>query len=461
MTTAKQTIDGFSLENILQIFNMESKSQTLQVTREYQTGYLDVEQGELIHASLGSLSGMEAAMEIMVWDEAKTEVLPLRKVQRTIQSSLINILLEVSKLKDDRRSAREESGEDLLQDAIEKAEMQQYKLAHDELVAFLKKKRDSLIGWIWFARIQGNPDLIRKSLNVAASIDPNDSLLKEEQRKFALGLPSLRGGVARKCYFCWTPLNRSATACPNCQGSLIINAEALQHVGEMDAKVAGEAQDRYLRILRRHPRSLTAVYCLALIQMNLGRLKEALVYLDKASKMAPERAVFTSQLKLLLEHLASQSQDMGADGTAEATEAVVPPPIEVEDAAPLNRPVTPQRVILVVEDSATTRKVIAITLTRNGYKVIEAGDGLEALSKISEERPDLIMLDVILPKMDGYKILAIIKGNAEFKDIPVIMLTSKDGFLNKVKGRMAGSSAYLTKPFDPEQMLQEIRKHIW
>lgn len=205
MTTAKQTIDGFSLENILQIFNMESKSQTLQVTREDQTGYLDVEQGELIHASLGSLSGMEAAMEIMVWDEAKTEVLPLRKVQRTIQSSLINILLEVSKLKDDRRSAREESGEDLLQDAIEKAEMQQYKLAHDELVAFLKKKRDSLIGWIWFARIQGNPDLIRKSLNVAASIDPNDSLLKEEQRKFALGLPSLRGGVARKCYFCWTP----------------------------------------------------------------------------------------------------------------------------------------------------------------------------------------------------------------------------------------------------------------
>ena len=106
MTTAKQTIDGFSLENILQIFNMESKSQTLQVTREDQTGYLDVEQGELIHASLGSLSGMEAAMEIMVWDEAKTEVLPLRKVQRTIQSSLINILLEVSKLKDDRRSAQ-------------------------------------------------------------------------------------------------------------------------------------------------------------------------------------------------------------------------------------------------------------------------------------------------------------------------------------------------------------------
>ena len=71
------------------------------------------------------------------------------------------------------------------------------------------------------------------------------------------------------------------------------------------------------------------------------------------------------------------------------------------------------------------------------------------------------MLDVILPKMDGYKILSIIKGNEEFKDIPVIMLTSKDGFLNKMKGKMAGSAAYLTKPFDPDQMLQEIKRHIW
>ena len=121
------------------------------------------------------------------------------------------------------------------------------------------------------------------------------------------------------------------------------------------------------------------------------------------------------------------------------------------------------QMILVVEDSPTTRKVIAITLTRNGYKVIEAGDGLEALSKLNEgpQPPDLIMLDVILPKMDGYKILSIIKGNEEFKDIPVIMLTSKDGFLNKMKGKMAGSAAYLTKPFDPDQMLQEIKRHIW
>jgi len=70
------------------------------------------------------------------------------------------------------------------------------------------------------------------------------------------------------------------------------------------------------------------------------------------------------------------------------------------------------------------------------------------------------MLDVILPKMDGYKILSIIKGNKEFRDIPVIMLTSKDGFISKMKGKMAGTAAYLTKPFDPEKMISEIEKHI-
>lgn len=436
----------------MQIFSMEKKSQTLQVTKEEQVGLLDIDQGELVHAQLEELTGMDAAMEILAWDDVLIEVLPLRAATPSITSSIINILLEVSKLKDERKSAREESGEDLLQSAIEMAERQQYKQAHEELTAFLKKKKDSVLGWIWFARIQGNVEIIRKALNMAASIDATDQLLQEEQRKFALALPALRSGTAKKCYFCWTPLEKNAALCLNCKGQLTISAESLQHLGEMDAEVAGQAQERYLRIIKKFPRSLTAVYCLALIHMNRSNLKEALVYLDKATKMAPERALFSSQLTMLLDHLARSSQGKGDDGKTAEIEATV----EAEETAAH----ADQKVILVVEDSATTRKVIAITLTRNGFRVIEAGDGLEALSKISEERPDLIMLDVILPKMDGYKILSIIKGNEEFKDIPVIMLTSKDGFINKMKGKMAGSSAYLTKPFDPEKMIQEIEKHI-
>jgi len=116
--------------------------------------------------------------------------------------------------------------------------------------------------------------------------------------------------------------------------------------------------------------------------------------------------------------------------------------------------------ILVVEDSSTTRKVISICLGQQGFEIIEAGDGLEALSQINEVKPDLILLDIILPKMDGYKILSIIKENPDFRDIPVVMLTSKDGILNKVKSKVAGSTAYLTKPFDPKQLLSTVEKYI-
>ena len=119
-----------------------------------------------------------------------------------------------------------------------------------------------------------------------------------------------------------------------------------------------------------------------------------------------------------------------------------------------------KRKILVVEDSSTIRKVISITLSQKGYEIIEAGDGLEALSRLNESKPDLILLDIILPKMDGYQILSIIRENPEFKYIPVIMLTSKDGIINKVKGKVAGSSAYLTKPFDPAQLVETIERYI-
>ena len=464
MDTPTQKIDGFSLESILQIFNMEARSQTLKVTREDDVGYLDLQNGELVNAELitadGTQTGLEAAMEILVWDDVKNEVLPLRDVQRTITKSFNGILMEAAQLKDDRKAMREESGEDLLQSAIEKAEMQQYKQAHDELVAFLKKRKDSVIGWIWFARIQGNVEVIRKSLNMAASIDPEDALLKEEQRKFAKALPGLHGGVARKCYFCWTPLDRNASTCIHCGGHLNITTETLAHTGEMNAKMAEEAQERYLRILKKYPRSLTAVYCLALIQINRGRLQQAMAYLERATKMAPDRALFAGQLKLLLDHLAKHSQGKGGDGAGGAEEAILPA-VDLDDGQQPVPGAASKPLILVVEDSATTRKVIAITLNRSGYRVMEAGDGMEALRKISEERPNLIMLDVILPKMDGYKILAIIKKNEEFKDIPVIMLTSKDGFLNKMKGRMSGATAYLTKPFNPDKMLEEIKKHIY
>ena len=116
--------------------------------------------------------------------------------------------------------------------------------------------------------------------------------------------------------------------------------------------------------------------------------------------------------------------------------------------------------ILVVEDSPTTRKVIKMKLQNNGFVVVESDDGVKALSTLALEQPDLVVLDVMLPKLDGYSILYMIRHNNDSKDTPVIMLTSKAKLTDKVRGKLSSANAYLTKPFDPDNLIAEVEKHI-
>lgn len=116
-------------------------------------------------------------------------------------------------------------------------------------------------------------------------------------------------------------------------------------------------------------------------------------------------------------------------------------------------------VVLVVDDSATIRRAAETMLTNEGYKVISAENGFEALSKITRHHPDLIFVDIMMPRLDGYQTCAIIKNNNEFRNTPVIMLTSKDGLFDKARGRVVGSDQYLTKPFTREELLGAVKQH--
>ena len=111
---------------------------------------------------------------------------------------------------------------------------------------------------------------------------------------------------------------------------------------------------------------------------------------------------------------------------------------------------TSELCVLVVDDSATIRRSAETMLANEGFRVITAENGFEALSKITRHHPDLIFVDIMMPRLDGYQTTAIIKNNAEFKDTPVVMLTSKDGLFDKARGRVVGSDLYLTKPFTRE-----------
>lgn len=113
--------------------------------------------------------------------------------------------------------------------------------------------------------------------------------------------------------------------------------------------------------------------------------------------------------------------------------------------------------VLVVDKSRTTREIITETLEEIGYKVILSGDAIDAMSKINKSRPDIVLVDINLPHLDGYQLCKIIKKNSETKDLPVVMLSGKDGIFDKMKGKIAGASEYITKPFRPSELIEVVR----
>ncbi|KRC10062.1 two-component system response regulator [Hydrogenophaga sp. Root209] len=119
---------------------------------------------------------------------------------------------------------------------------------------------------------------------------------------------------------------------------------------------------------------------------------------------------------------------------------------------------TPALKVLVVDDSNTIRRSAEIFLKQGGHEVLLADDGFDALAKINDYQPDLVFCDILMPRLDGYQTCAIIKRNAKFANIPVVMLSSKDGVFDKARGRMVGSQDYLTKPFTKDQLLHAVQQ---
>jgi twitching motility two-component system response regulator PilG len=115
--------------------------------------------------------------------------------------------------------------------------------------------------------------------------------------------------------------------------------------------------------------------------------------------------------------------------------------------------------IMVIDDSSTIRRSAEIFLGQAGYHVVTAEDGFDALAKINDHQPALILCDILMPRLDGYQTCALIKKSAKFHATPVLMLSSKDGLFDRARGAMVGASAYLTKPFSKDSLLTAVREH--
>ncbi|MBT8141836.1 MAG: response regulator [Gammaproteobacteria bacterium] len=115
--------------------------------------------------------------------------------------------------------------------------------------------------------------------------------------------------------------------------------------------------------------------------------------------------------------------------------------------------------VLIIDDSKTIRRTAETILTKEGFRVFTAIDGFDALSKVADHKPDVIFVDIMMPRLDGYQTCALIKHNKTYNQTPIIMLSSKDGLFDRARGKIVGSEQYLTKPFTKEELLNAINLH--
>ncbi|HXG85844.1 MAG TPA: response regulator [Pyrinomonadaceae bacterium] len=239
------------------------------------------------------------------------------------------------------------------------------------------------------------------------------------------------------CPFCSHENETQAFACGSCEAALSLSdlETLLAH------RESGEAVRRAVEEMEavKNLRELDAdeLKILGVGQMNLKDFDSGLAHLRQAARMNPNDVVFGSQVNTLAIRLAEIEEQTGASGATQKN-----------------------KTILVVDDSATVRKLIAGKLEKSGHAVLCAVDGMDALEKIKEVTPDLILLDIVMPQMDGYQVCKLIRGSEKTRNVPVVMISGKDGFFDKVRGRMAGTTGYITKPFGPETLMKTIESYI-
>jgi twitching motility two-component system response regulator PilG len=116
--------------------------------------------------------------------------------------------------------------------------------------------------------------------------------------------------------------------------------------------------------------------------------------------------------------------------------------------------------IMVIDDSSTIRKTAETLLKRAGFEVITAADGFEAMSVVADQHPDIIFIDIMMPRLDGYQTCALIKNNKRFGSTPIVMLSSKDGLFDRARGKLAGSEEHIHKPFTQDDLVNAINKYV-
>jgi CheY-like chemotaxis protein len=249
---------------------------------------------------------------------------------------------------------------------------------------------------------------------------------------------SLKESPFADCPYCRAKNDAQAYQCDSCSAILTLSdLEMLLAHQNADKQILGYAVERMEADREQRAFSEDELKALGIAYINLKNFPWGLDCLQEAQRLNPNDVLLSGQVNALSIRFAEIREQE-----------------EAHEALPKGK------TILVVDDSATVRKLIAGKLEKSGHEVICAVDGVDALEKIEEIVPDLILLDINMPRMDGYQVCKLIRNNHATENVPVVMISGKDGFFDKVRGRMSGTTGYITKPFGPETLMKALETYI-
>ena len=256
--------------------------------------------------------------------------------------------------------------------------------------------------------------------------------------QLAIDENELHEASARNCPYCGMPNDHQAFSCGSCKATLTLSdIESLLHNTAAKREPIQNAVTQMEAEWNLRDFSESELIELGIGHMNLGNYVGGFKYLQEASRLDPNNVILAAQLNTIAIRLDEMKRQS-----------------EIHEAMPKGK------TILVVDDSATVRKLISGKLEKSGHHVVCAEDGVEALERLEASLPDLILLDIAMPKMDGYEVCKQIRSNPAAKDLPIVMISGKDGFFDKVRGRMAGTTGYVTKPFGPETLMKALETYL-
>ena len=442
-------ISDFTVPTFLQALKMEKKTCTLEVTSEGRTGYLHLREGELVDAVANGLAGDGAAAEILGWENTDLNIEDLSSNQKRIKAPIMQLLMRAAHARE-RTAEAARTPDAILSGIVTLFDSGHKEEAVKELMKFIKSDPNNHEGWLWHSRITDNIRWIEKSLDNAKKIAPEDPEVLREIEKFQIAKKYISGDKFLRCPFCWTVLNPEALECRNCGSYLFVDGNFLTHKPPEDRSILEEAIDRYMRAVDTEE-SPNAFYYLGLAYLNLGMWEQGLDQLNNTTQAFPEQGLYADQLQTLMDLVVS-SKDFLAQETVHKKIGSDLPTESGENGG--------QKKILVAESNPAMRKVVSIMLSKRGYRVMPAEDGLEMLNLLDKTKPDLILMDIALAKIDAPSVLSMIRENSEHTNTPIVVLTSKSGLFKGGKEKLVGSTANLPKPFSLSKMVRTIEKHL-